>query len=250
MRKAISLVIVLLLVVGSAWAARTTSKSNTVRKSAGLSKPRAVKAKTVKKKKKSRFRRIRWNPVIRGSRESMVRQNEEIDRLQLPRLRDDYDLEQQILLQQLVRIEESPALRVADNLPEDRRFCKPWTMEFLDDLSRDFYRQFRKPIQVNSAIRTAEFQRTLRRRNRNAAPEDGELASSHLAGLTVDISKRGLTRKEKKWLDGYLKNLYDQGLIDGAEERRQPVYHIMVSERYSAFREVQMADGERVAQDD
>ena len=31
-------------------------------------------------------RRVAWNPVLKGSMDSMVRQNEEIDRLQLPRI--------------------------------------------------------------------------------------------------------------------------------------------------------------------
>jgi len=89
---------------------------------------------------------------------------------------------------------------------------------------------------VNSAVRTVEQQKKLRRRNRNAAPIDGDTASSHLAGTTVDLAKRGLTRKQKKWLDAYLKNLQDQGLIEAAEERRQACYHIMVKSQYSAWR--------------
>jgi hypothetical protein len=37
-------------------------------------------------------RRVAWNPVLRGSMDSMVRQNEEIDRLQLPRIADNEQL--------------------------------------------------------------------------------------------------------------------------------------------------------------
>jgi hypothetical protein len=241
--KIIGVALVLLLAGTHAEAARSRTQ-----KSAGTGKAKiyaASKQSKAKKRKKVRVRRARrvvWNPVIRGSRESMLRQNEEINRLQLRRLQDEYDLEQQILLHELVPIEETLGLQVAQNLPHERRFCKPWTYDFLRDLSGDFHRQFRKPILVTSAIRTVHFQKDLRRWNRNAAPEEGDLASSHLAGLTIDISKRGLSRKQKRWIDAYLKRLVDENLIEGAEERRQPVYHIMVYERYSATRDVEVAD--------
>ncbi len=39
----------------------------------------------------------------------------------------------------------------------------------------------------------------------------GEHASSHLAGITVDLAKRGLTRTQHLWIEEYLKNLRDQG---------------------------------------
>jgi len=191
-------------------------------------------------KKRVKYRRIYWNPVLRGSHESLVRQNEEIDRLQLDRIEDDAHLEDLILRQELVAIPETSSLRVAANLEAGRRYCRPWTLSFLQDLSQAFYAQFKTPIQVNSAVRTVKQQKKLRRTNRNAAPEWGETASSHLAGLTVDISKRGLTRKQRKWLDAYLLELQNLNLIEAAEERRQPVYHIMVSERYDGYRQTQI----------
>lgn len=197
-----------------------------------------------RKKSRTRVRRVRWNPVLRGSYESMLRQNEEIDRLQLPRIQDDAELEDLVLKQELVEIQESDSLRVAANLDPDRRYCRPWTLSFLEDLGEAFYAKFKAPIQVNSAVRTVAVQKKLRRRNRNAAPETGEIASSHLAGITVDINKRGLTKAQRKWMDDYLLALRDLSLIEAAEERRQPVYHIMVSERYNGYREEQIESTE------
>jgi len=187
-------------------------------------------------RKKHRRVRVVWNPLLRGSYDSMLRQNEEIDRLELPRIQNDDELESMILRQELVGIDETNSLRVAANIEPTKRFCRPWTNEFLTDLSEAYYQEFRQPIQVNSAVRTVEQQRKLRRHNRNAAPIDGDTASSHLAGTTVDLAKRGLSRKQKKWLDAYLKNLADQGLIEAAEERRQACYHIMVTSKYSEWR--------------
>jgi hypothetical protein len=190
-----------------------------------------------KARHRHRARRIVWNPVLRGSHESLLRQNEEIDRLELPRIADEVELMELEARGDLVAIEESDGLHVASNLQPSRRYCRPWTRDFLQDLGDAYYREFHQPIQVNSAVRTMEQQRKLRRHNGNAAPETGEAASSHLAGLTVDINKRGLSRKQHQWIEEYFLNLKNQGLIEPEEERRQPVFHVMVSDRYTEWRE-------------
>jgi hypothetical protein len=232
--KKLLAILICTALLGSSQALALTSKATSTR----VSKLRPTKSST-KKRSKARRVRIHWNPVLRGSYESMLRQNEEIDRLQLLRIEDDAQLEDLILKQELVEIPESRSLRIAANLDSTRRYLRPWTVSFLEDLSSAFYQQFKTPIQVNSAVRTMEQQKKLRRTNRNAAPELGETASSHLAGITVDIAKTGLSRKQRKWLDAYLLDLRNRNLIEAAEERRQPVYHIMVSERYDGYRESQ-----------
>jgi len=183
-----------------------------------------------------RSRRIAWNPVLRGSYESMLRQNEEIDRLDLPRIADEVELAELEARHDLVPIEESEGVHIAIR-EESHRYCRPWTETFLQDLGEAYYQEFHQPIQVNSAVRTVEYQRKLRRHNGNAAPETGEIASSHLGGLTVDINRRGLSRKQHKFIEDHLLNLRDEGIIEVAEERRQPVFHIMVSDRYTEWRE-------------
>jgi len=182
-------------------------------------------------------RRIKWNPVLKGSHDSMLRQNEEIDRLQLPRINDQAQLEELERNQELVPIKDTPALRVSPAIQPDKRYCRPWTNYFLQDMSEAYYREFHLPLQVNSAVRTLDQQQKLRRHNRNAAPEIGDIASSHLAGITVDLAKRGLTRVQHKWMEDYLKDLRDRGLVEAAEERRQACFHVMVSDRYTEWRE-------------
>ena len=191
---------------------------------------------THKARHSRRPRRVIWNPVLRGSYESMLRQNEEINRLELPRIVDEVELAELEARRDLVPIEETESVHVAIR-EASHRYCRPWTQTFLQDLGESYFKQFGQPIQVNSAVRTIEYQRKLRRHNRNAAPEEGEIASSHLAGLTVDINKRGLTRKQHKFLEDYLFQLREEGMIEPAEERRQPVFHVMVSERYMEWRE-------------
>ncbi len=186
------------------------------------------------------FRRIRWNPVFKPSRESLLLQNAEIDRLNLPRIRDDKELQQLIASEDLVPITPNEALRIQPSLDPGRRYCRPWTLQFVQDISAAYYKEFHEQIQVNSAVRTVQVQKKLRRHNRNAAPEKGETASSHLAGLTVDLQRRGMTKKQVKWMEEYMKPLKDLGLIEPEEERRHWCFHIMVAGGYSEWRQTKM----------
>jgi uncharacterized protein DUF5715 len=186
-------------------------------------------------------RRIRWNPLFRPSRESLLKQNAEIDRLELPRIQDDDELEDLKAKQQLVAIQSSEYLRFDPRLDPARRYCRPWTRDFLEDMGQAFHKEFGTSIQVNSAVRTVKIQKKLRRRNRNAAPAEGETASSHLAGVTVDIQRRGLSRPQVKWMQHYLLKQRVLGLIEPEEERRQWVFHVMVSDRYTDWRQARNA---------
>ena len=109
-------------------------------------------------------------------------------------------------------------------------------MDFLNDISSAYYKEFHQQIQVNSAVRTVLVQKKLRRHNRNAAPETGETASSHLAGLTVDLQRRGMSKAQVKWVEDYFKPLKELGLIEPEEERRQWCFHVMVAGSYSEWR--------------
>jgi hypothetical protein len=194
----------------------------------------------------SRFRgifrgipRFLWNPMFRPTHDSLLRQNEEIDRLDLPRIRDDNELEQLKAAHELVVIDAGEALRFDPRLDPSRRYCRAWTRDFVEDLSDLYYREFHAQIQVNSAVRTVKVQKKLRRHNRNAAPIDGDTASSHLAGITVDLQRRGMTKEQIHFVERYLFYLNALGLVEPEEERRQWVFHIMVSQRYSEWRETQ-----------
>lgn len=191
-------------------------------------------------RRRAQIRRARWSPVFRPSRQSLLRQNEEIDRLELPRIQNDAELEQLVARADLVPIVPSRTLRIEPRLASNRRYCRPWTRDFLDDLSEAYYNEFHSQIQVNSAVRTVQVQKKLRRHNRNAAPEKGETASSHLAGITVDIQRRGMTRQQVKWMEQYLLPLKNLGLVEPEEERHQWVFHVAVSGRYSDWRESKM----------
>lgn len=187
-----------------------------------------------------RLHRIPWNPLFKPSHQSLLLQNEEIDRLNLPRIYDDKQLERLKASGELVPIVPSESLRIQPSLDPARRYCRPWTREFLEDIGTAYYKEFHEQIQVNSAVRTVLVQKKLRRHNRNAAPESGETASSHLAGLTVDLQRRGMTKGQVKWMEEYLRPLKELGLIEPEEERRQWCFHVMVAGSYGEWRRTRM----------
>jgi len=166
-----------------------------------------------------------------GSHELLVQQNQELDRTQAFRVVNDYDLIQHELSQELVPVNETEALKLADNLDGSRRYCRPWTRDFLQDFSQAFYEQFHAPLTVNSLVRTMEQQHKLQRHNRFAAPAWGDTASTHLAGVAFDLSRRGLTPLQYAWITSYLLPLKEAGMVDPIEER-QPVLHVVVFDKY------------------
>ena len=185
------------------------------------------------------LRGILWNPLFRPSHDSLLRQNEEIDRLELPRIQDDDELQSLKTSGALVPIVESDALKIEHGLEPSRRYCRPWTRDFVQDLAEAYYHEFHDRIQVNSAVRTVKVQKKLRRHNRNAAPADGDTASSHLAGVTLDLQRRGLTKDEIRFVERYLFYLNALNLVEPEEERRHWCFHVMVSDRYSEWRQTQ-----------
>jgi hypothetical protein len=73
------------------------------------------------------------------------------------------------------------------------------------------------------------------KKNKNAAPVSGPTSSSHLGGSTVDITKKGLTKDEIRWMRKALLKLEAQDLVEATEEFRQSVFHIMVYKMYTQY---------------
>jgi hypothetical protein len=133
----------------------------------------------------------------------------------------------------LVPVPASSALTVNPELPQNRRYCRPWTATFLNDLARAHDAQFHHPIEVSSAVRTVAYQKRLMEINGNAAQAEGDVASPHLTGATVDIAKEGLSQREIYWMRDRLARLQDEGKIDVEEEFQQSCFHITVYKNYA-----------------
>ena len=171
-------------------------------------------------------------PLV-GSRESLVRQNERTEADGLTRIEDDAQLNQLRREKALVPVPVSASLRINEGLPVNRRYTRPWTAKFLTDLARAHYARFHRSVQVNSAVRTVEYQRHLIEVNGNAAPAEGDIASPHLSGATIDIAKKGLSASEVAWMRGYLYPLQLAGKLDVEEEFYQSCFHITVYKSYA-----------------
>jgi hypothetical protein len=177
-------------------------------------------------------------PPLRGSHESLVNQNVRAEADGLERILDDADLEDRIAHGSLVPLPVTNILRVNSDLPENRKYCRPWTAKFLTDLSRAHGQMFSgSAIEVTSAVRTVEYQKHLRHINGNAAAADGDVASPHLTGGTIDIGKTGMSAREIGWLRAWLIPLEQAGKIDVEEEFKQSCFHISVYKSYSGAKE-------------
>ncbi len=170
--------------------------------------------------------------ALKGSREILLRQNEIADSDGLDRVQDDEGLDDMRESKLLVPVPAVQGLATDERLPANRRYCRPWTAQFLTALARAHDAKFHTALQVNSAVRTVEFQRDLITRNGNAAPAEGETASPHLTGQAIDLGKKGLSLTEIAWLRGYLLPLVQAGKVDVEEEFQQACFHISVYRKY------------------
>lgn len=180
----------------------------------------------------ARRHHIRRPPEYRAfppSHASLLLQNAEIDRWQLPRIKNDNELKELISDGELVQLRPTAALALSPFLPAKRAYVRPWVAAAISDLAADYFGTFHAPLQVNSAVRTIRVQRSLLHWNRNAAPWHGETASAHLAGVAVDLERRRLSGVQKRWLEFRLFSMAALGLVIVEEELRpNQCFHLVV----------------------
>jgi hypothetical protein len=170
--------------------------------------------------------------VFVPSHENLLSQNTMIDGLGLPRIKNDSVLKEMVGSDELVPITQNQYVRVSPKLEAKRRFCRPWVDAFLQEIGQAYYEQFGDQIQVNSAVRTVQTQIRLLRWNHNAAPAHGETESAHLAGVAVDLQRRGLTREQVRFIQQKLLYLSNLNMVIVEEELKQPCFHIVVTGEY------------------
>lgn len=163
---------------------------------------------------------------LKGSRESLQKQNEVARKLNLPRVENIEQLEKLKQKGILVSIPES--VLVDERIPTEFRFVQLTTARYIDDLAVRFINTFGRQLQVNSAVRTVDYQKELQKVNQNAAPIYGDRASTHTTGSTIDIGKKGLSEEELDFLRKEFLFLEGRNLIEATEEWSQLVFHIMV----------------------
>jgi hypothetical protein len=186
---------------------------------------------------------------LRGSYDSLVRQNDKTQAEGLERIENDADLFGHIARGELVPVPVSAKLTVNQSLPAERRYCRPWTASFLGDLAQAHAAVFHSPLEVSSAVRTVEYQKRLMATNGNAAAAEGDVVSPHMTGATIDIAKQGLSRQQLAWLRQWLLPLQQAGKIDVEEEFRQACFHITVYKSYQPANPAPLKAGQSKAKD-
>jgi len=164
-----------------------------------------------------------------------VRENAEANADRLSRIRDRAALERFVRTGLLVRVPASaPGHRIVD-VPGWRHVTRPWASLFLRQLGAAMRGLFGERLRVTDLARTEAVQLALREWNANAAPASGPLASTHLTGAAMDLSKVEHTDVEIAWLRLVLGRLTERGLVEAIEEFAQPHFHVLVLRDYAGY---------------
>ncbi len=174
-------------------------------------------------------------PNLRATTQSQSQQNRLADADHLSRMQDKEMVQRWARLQLLVPVPAKTRDYYLHAVSADYRYLRPWANLFLQRLSKQYRTRFGHQLRVTSMLRTVSYQRSLARRNGNAAPATGPKASVHLTGACLDISKRGMSRSQQSWMRNVLDHLRSSGYVYAIEEFRQPTFHVLVLRRYEDY---------------
>lgn len=181
-------------------------------------------------------------------------QNELADKFGLERLQSEEMLEFWIKKKVLVQIPRETKTFYVDlnldkqfaHMEEKFRYVRPQVIKFLEDRAGSYFAEFSKRLKVSETIRTPLYQAFLE--GSGVSDANGELEdrrSTHLTGAVVDISKKDMSFREKRWLCNELKILKQKGLIDPINERN--AFHVLVLPAYlEVKKEVQTVPPKKV----
>jgi hypothetical protein len=137
----------------------------------------------------------RTHKMFPATPDSVPAENRRADMLGLKRYETLADVAEDVRAGALVSLTTS----CSKKLPLNRRYALPETVAFIERLDHDFYEMTEHRLVIDSAVRPADVQKRLTRRNRNAAPANGARASSHERGTTVDLA-RPRKKGDLRWL--------------------------------------------------
>ena len=116
------------------------------------------------------------------------------------------------------------------NKPSDRQALRvtmlsslrPAALRILEEVAAAYHGRFNRPLPVSSLVRPEQYQRVLRRVNRNAVLID---TPPHSTGLAFDIDYRYMSAAEQTFLMAELARLKLAGRIEAIRERSAN-YHV------------------------
>ena len=172
---------------------------------------------------------------LRADFRSQVIQNERADLEGLSRFEGSAMIQRFARLRLLDQVPPKTRNYYIHKIPAQYRYLRPWAKLFLDRLSTQFRARFGHPLRITGLTRSAAYQQSLRRRNRNAAAVSGPKRSVHLTGACLDISKKGMTGSHVSWMRRVLVSIKKKGFLFAVEEFKQPNFHIMVYRNYPEY---------------
>jgi LysM repeat protein len=171
-------------------------------------------------------------PASQGHR---ARENIRVDGDRLSRLRTRAALDRFVLARLLVPVPESARGFRVVGVPAWRRVARPSTRLFVFQLGEALHGLFGSRLRVTDLTRTEAVQAALAEWNGNAAPARGPLASAHLTGAAVDLSKVEHSDPEIAWLRVVLRRLSARGVVSAIEEFAHPHFHVTVFRSYARY---------------
>lgn len=99
---------------------------------------------------------------------------------------------------------------------------RPQALKIMEEVAAAYQRQFDRPLPVSSLVRPEQYQRRLRRVNRNAVTID---SPPHSTGLAFDIDYRYMSVAEQNFVMSELARIKQQGRIEVIRERNAN-YHV------------------------
>ena len=151
------------------------------------------------------------SPSLRGSDDSLDKQMEMAKKLKFPLIKTLDDIRRMHRRHELFQLPQQGEGFYLDGVCElDKSHCHLYAMarapvvKFISILGKDFLNKFGKRLKVTSLTRTLWYQRTLQRRNANAAPVS---RAAHRTGAAIDISYKEMTLEEVEWMRNRLARL-------------------------------------------
>lgn len=156
---------------------------------------------------------------LRGSRSSLLRQNQQARAHDYSFLRTSTQVRQFAVRGYLVPVRSNSNFRLASvSFP----YARPEVDLFLNRLGSQFRASCGETIVVTSLTRPKS------RQPRNASP-----LSVHPTGMAIDL-RIPSTSRCRSWLERTLLSLEDAGILEATKERRPPHYHVaLYPNRYS-----------------
>lgn len=172
------------------------------------------------------------SPRLRGSSTSLDKQMNMARRLHFPLIKTLADIERMHRHHELFQLPDQGEGFYLDGVCElDKRHCHLYAMarapviKFISIIGREYLHKFGKRLKVTSLTRTLWYQKTLQRRNANAAPVS---RAAHRTGAAIDISYKEMTIDEINWIRNRLRRLEQEKILEATEERFQACFHVMV----------------------